>query len=145
MSATDARAYFDARHKLDAGTGCWQWTGNVGGNAYGRSCAAKARMYAHRLSYELHVGPIPADMTIDHLCFNKLCVNPAHLSLKTRVENAKRQRSAMRTHCKSGHEFTPENTLPRPAGEGQRECRACGRIRAAAYQRRRRNELRAAA
>lgn len=146
MLSGGIREYFDARCERGAETDCWEWRGSVARNGYGRAWFSGTNTMAHRLSYEIHVGPIPADMTIDHLCFNTLCVNPAHLSVKSRVENAKRQRSAMRTHCKNGHEFSTENTYPRgDRGEGQRDCRVCIRTRSREYQRRRRQSERSAA
>jgi hypothetical protein len=65
-------------------------------------------------------------MTVDHLCFNTLCCNPEHLRLLPNLENARRQRSAFKTHCIRGHEFTPENTI---RTGGNRRCRECARAR----------------
>lgn len=85
--------------------GCWIWTGGVNKNAfyaqhfYGIYCPnPKQRpirtVYAHRLSYELHKGPVPEGLEIDHLCHNKLCVNPAHLEAVTHRENCRRRKQS---------------------------------------------------
>lgn len=80
---------------LEAGiqsrNGCWIWGGPVSTSGYGRIGAE----YTHRIAYEMHVGPIPEGMQIDHLCFEKLCANPAHLEAVTQAENLRRQRLRM--------------------------------------------------
>lgn len=71
---------------------CWLWTGRVETSGYGRIQAAgtRRRFFVHRLAYELLVGPIPVGMTIDHLCMERTCVNPAHMEVVTRAENTAR-------------------------------------------------------
>ena len=49
---------------------------------------------AHRVVYEAMVGPIPEALTIDHLCQNTGCVNPAHMEPVTVEENIRRARVA---------------------------------------------------
>jgi hypothetical protein len=72
---------------------CWTWTGAVQSRGYG-SCGYQRRIWStHRLSYELLVGPIPSGLTIDHLCRNKRCCNPAHLEPVTNLENIRRYRA----------------------------------------------------
>ncbi len=88
-------------------------------------------VYAHRAAYELYVGPIPEGLTIDHLCRNTLCVNPAHLEAVTMRENILRgtgpsAQAARKTHCLRGHPFDDGNTLFRATGK--RVCRACQRV-----------------
>lgn len=90
---------------------------------------------AHRLAYELTNGPVPKGMELDHLCRNRLCIDPTHLEPVTRRENILRgegptARHARQTHCSRGHEFTPENTYRRP-GHNIRTCRTCQRERQA--------------
>jgi hypothetical protein len=108
---------------------CWNWTGARQAGGYGRFAARKGHLVlAHRWSYEAAVGPIPPDMTIDHLCRNTSCVRPDHLEVVTREENALRgSRNAAKTHCDRGHEFTPENTYVPPSRD-HRACRECRRL-----------------
>lgn len=116
--------------KVRKGDGCWEWLGarcEPGG--YGRIRLDGAQLLAHRVAYEINVGAIPDDLTIDHLCGNRWCVNPEHLEPVERGENSRRYASAL-THCKHGHEFTPENTRTyQRGGRSRRACRACGRRR----------------
>ena len=85
------------RDVLDSGyvvreSGCWEWTGAVSSAGYGRLGASD---YAHRASHEEFVGPIPDGHEVDHLCRNRICINPAHLEAVTKRENLLRQLANM--------------------------------------------------
>lgn len=109
---------------------CWLWTGAMTGG-YGQVRFAGGFIRAHRLAYELTNGQIPDGLDLDHLCRVTNCVNPAHLEPVTRPVNILRgvgmsAKRARQTHCKRGHEFTPENTYK---WRTSRICRACARQR----------------
>jgi len=112
-------------------TGCWLWIGCGNHRGYGQIKIAGVQHLAHRVSYELFVGPIPAGLQIDHLCRVRCCVNPSHLEPVTGLENARRglggSNESAKTHCPQGHAYTPENTC---VCRGARHCRQCNRDRA---------------
>lgn len=65
---------------VNALTGCWIWQRGVNEKGYGvLKAGGRARVKAHRLYYERHVGAIPEGLDVHHLCQNRRCVNPAHL------------------------------------------------------------------
>ena len=67
--------------------GCWEWNAYVSPNGHGRFSVDGVSRYAHRFSYVLHKGEIPAGLFIRHLCNNPACVNPSHLETGTHVQN----------------------------------------------------------
>jgi HNH endonuclease len=96
----------------------------------------KRKQYrAHRMSYLLFVGPIAEGMLICHHCDNRACINPNHLYQGTDQDNVNDRTNRKRlilkkpTHCKRGHEFTPENTINRLyMGRNKRRCRLCAKM-----------------
>ena len=119
---------------------CWPWSGRRGSRGYGRftttSRTRKSQVFAaHRLVYAALKGPIPDGMQLDHLCRNRMCVNPSHLEPVTARENTRRGISvpgvnSRKTHCIRGHSFSEANTRLR--ANGSRQCRTCDRLHAAA-------------
>ncbi len=122
--------------RVDASGDCWEWTAGCFDTGYGAFAAQYDDGYkprgAHRVAWRLLVGPIPHDLTIDHLCRNRACVNPDHMELVTRGENSVRgygptAKNRRKTRCKRGHPFDEENTYITP--QGWRQCRECHRAK----------------
>lgn len=132
-----------ARRRTISPEGCWLWTGTVTNSGYGSITiqtddGPKSRL-VHRVAYEHLVGPIPAGLTLDHLCRVRECFNPHHLEPVTRRENTLRSPiapaavNARKTHCPQGHAYTVANTIRQPSGG--RQCRSCSHDRLAGARR----------
>lgn len=126
--------------KVQQSGDCWVWTSEQS-RGYGRIRISGRNVLAHRWSYEAMIGPIPDGLQIDHLCRNRLCVNPYHLEPVTAKVNIQRREEArvaagIPTHCARGHEFTPSNTIVKSGNNGKRACRRCQRDWQRAYHRR---------
>lgn len=111
---------------------CWNWPGKttnpypltrvVDNNGRSRS------VLAGREAYQILVAPIPPELTVDHLCRNTRCLNPAHMEIVTRGENARRGQLAnsayrRKTHCPNGHPYKGDNLYT--ATDGSRRCKTC--------------------
>jgi hypothetical protein len=131
---------------------CWPWKATLQNSGYGRFWLGGRLVLAHRVAYELWVGPlVPEDnddesiiWTVDHTCHNsddtcpggveclhRRCCNPAHLELVPKRTNLLRGQTiaatnAAKTHCLNGHAFTPGNTaVYTQHGRKYRSCRQC--------------------
>ena len=120
---------------LDNPDGCWTWIAYKNCWGYGKFEVDGEATSAHRLAYQLCIGPIPDDLEVDHLCRNPACVNPAHLELVPHAENVRRGDNWSKgweryvTHCPQGHEYTPDN-LVKQGLSNKRKCKTCHRERA---------------
>ena len=125
-------------------SGCHVWTAGKCRSGYGRIRFGSSIKQAHRIAYELKFGPIQEGLCLDHLCRNRSCINPDHLRPVTWRENTLAPGSesltkmyADRTHCKHGHELTPDNLESYPLRtRGVRMCKECGYRRQREYQQR---------
>jgi len=121
--------------KVDRSGDCWTWTAGRLPKGYGRFHHNGKLRLAHRVAYEMVVGPIPDGLQLDHLCRNPACVNPVHLEPVTARENTVRgnapaaSRARTKTHCPAGHEYSGDNLFvsTRKSGYLHRLCRACHR------------------
>ena len=110
--------------------GCWEWVGARNAYGYGRIRIDGHEQFFHRAMYERAKGPIPPGLTLDHLCRNRACGNPAHLEAVTLGQNILRgvgpsALNAQKTHCPNGHPFVTGNLEGRWRTIGDRLCLVC--------------------
>lgn len=96
MSDEDVRAYFLAHVSIPGDdlsniADCWVWTGHINSKGYGLAFVRNDKIRAHRLGYELFIGPIPDGLDILHgaTCKIRHCANPWHVRPGTDSDNAK--------------------------------------------------------
>ena len=133
----DVPRRFERSYIPEPNSGCWIWFSSTDRAGYGRFTIGRRGDYrtvgAH-ISYILRHNEYPPS-ELDHTCKLRCCVNPDHLEPVTHYENIMRGDgwggiNARKTHCKNGHEFSPENTYVW-AKNGMRQCRTCNRINVA--------------
>lgn len=109
---------------------CMEWPYYVTDKGYGTLYFEGKTTRVHRVAYGIAYGAIPEGLTIDHLCKNRCCFNPAHLEAVTMGENVLRGDgptavNSRKTHCKNNHPLYGENIY---TWNNMRHCLACRRV-----------------
>lgn len=140
----DVQERFERNYIPEPMSGCWLWLGKpMKTSGHGRFTYQSKTDYAHRVSYEMYKVPLHSGEVVRHTCDIAYCVNPEHLITGTLSDNIHDMWSRGRafrqnqTHCKSGHEFSPENTTT-SSTRGSRICITCKRKAGREYMQRKR-------
>ena len=117
------RERFEEKFVVDADSGCWLWSASRHRKGYGEFFMNGLVRKAHRVSFELHVGQIPAGLCVLHRCDTPPCVNPSHLFVGSHAQNmadmVEKGRVSRLYGDKNGARLHPER-LPRGDKHGLR-------------------------
>lgn len=89
----------------------WLWTGPVDEKGYGTFRFEGHNTFAHRVSYEIFVGPIPDGLVIRHKNDTPLDVNPHNLEVGTLIDNVRDREERGRTYSGSFSEERMEQVV----------------------------------
>lgn len=98
MNIDDLNRFWSKVDKTSNPLGCWEWINPNHPFGYGRFGFDKKKYLSHRLSYQIHYGPITSKDCVLHKCDNPSCVNPQHLFLGSRADNALDRTNKGRTY-----------------------------------------------
>ena len=134
MTNGQLRTYLQSRSKLV--NGCIVWQLKPSSRGYGKAKIEGKTIAVHRLAYEEYkYEKIPEDLTIDHLCFNRMRNNPGHLEVVTIEENQRRWYEKFKKdnpNFPCGHPRFDDSVIEYKAGKNksgsvkkQRRCQVC--------------------
>ncbi|WP_375275005.1 HNH endonuclease signature motif containing protein [Methylorubrum thiocyanatum] len=83
----DTLARFWAKVDVRGPDECWLWTAGTDRAGYGKLKAEGRDVGAHRISWEVANGPIPAGRLLRHGCDTPACCNPGHFTPGTHAQN----------------------------------------------------------
>lgn len=134
---------------LDGPGQCWEWHGGMSGRGYGVTHFRGRTLAAHRIAYVAQGRTISDGMVIDHICRNRLCVNPTHLRETTQAINSVENSlsipafNKVKTHCPQGHLYSLENTRMqrKSSSSSSRNCRTCHLVHSRRYKQKKRAAL----
>lgn len=111
---------FSAKYTV-AEDGCWVWAQSKSRLGYGMVSFNGKQTSAHRVSWMLYRGDIPAGMSVCHTCDNPACVNPGHLWLGTHQQNmADKVAKGRQARGEAITKNRPYDPSKRPRGEGHK-------------------------
>lgn len=121
--------------RMGRGPDCWEWTGELNNQGYGRFPINRdgrtQRVLAHRLSYYLALGVDPSGQVVRHSCDNPRCVRHDHLSLGSQLDNMRDARDRGRIDVTGLREWHRERAARGRArvAAGEKECKACQAVK----------------
>jgi len=96
------KSKFTSKIGMPNDNGCMEWLGWKNKHGYGKFSVGSKYAFAHRYSYEFHIGAIPVGLFVCHSCDNRGCVAPQHLWLGTNIENQQDMRNKGRQNHHRG-------------------------------------------
>jgi hypothetical protein len=87
LTAAERERFWSKVDRSGGPDACWPWKASTNGVGYGQFVARQCHFLAHRLAFELVVGPVSSGLFVLHSCDHRPCCNPAHLRPGTPAEN----------------------------------------------------------